>query len=128
MVMNGSQMSKSVKTLECKFMNKLRVNPIALKDLLNIRKYITEELDNPIAALRIIEKIVESYELLKEFPMMGGALSSKIDISTDYRFLICDYYIVFYKVESGYVSIYRILYAKRDYLRILFKAEIPESE
>lgn len=29
-------------------------------------------------------------------------------------------YIVFYKVDDFFVSIYRILYAERDYLNILF--------
>ncbi len=101
-------------------MHKLRINPVARKDLLEIKEYITEELENPTAAENVISKIVESYEKLKVFPLMGVELSSKIDIATDYRFLVSDKYIIFYKVDEVYVSIFRILYVKRDYTRILF--------
>lgn len=31
--------------------------------------------------------------------------------------------LVFYKIEDPYVSIYRILYSKRDYQKILFNNE-----
>ena len=104
-------------------MHKLRINPVARKDLLEIKEYIREELDNPNAAENTLIKIAESYEKLKDFPYMGIELSSKIDIATDYRFLVSGKYIIFYKVDDIYVSIYRILYARRDYTRILFDEE-----
>lgn len=104
-------------------MHKLRINPLARKDLLEIKEYITEELDSPNAAENTLIKIAESYEKLKDFPYMGIELSSKIDIATDYRFLVSGKYIIFYKVDDIYVSIYRILYARRDYTRILFDEE-----
>lgn len=68
------------------------------------------------------------YGKLKEFPLLGLALSSKIDIPTDYRYLICGQYIVFYKNDDVYVSIYRILYSKRDYLKVLFDEEPNEEQ
>ncbi len=101
-------------------MQKIRVNPIALKDLMSIKEYITEELDSPDAALKIVKKIVDSYEKLRDFPGMGISLNSKIDIPTDYRFLVSEEHIIFYKLEGQYVSIYRILNAKMDYLKVLF--------
>jgi toxin ParE1/3/4 len=102
-------------------MHKIRVNPLALKDLLDIKEYITSQLESPISAANIILKIVESYENLKDFPMLGGSLSSKMNIATDYRYLISGDYIIFYKADNVYISIYRIFYSKRDYLRILFE-------
>ena len=104
-------------------MHKLRINPLARKDLLVIKEYITEELDSPNAAENILTKIIESYEKLKDFPYTSIELSSKIDMATDYRFLVSGKYIIFYKVDHVYVSIYRILYARRDYTRILFDGE-----
>lgn len=101
-------------------MPKLRINPIARKDLLEIKDYISEELENPNSAEKIVAKIVESYEKLKDFPYMGIELSSKIDIVTDYRYLVSGKYIIFYKADDVYVSVYRILFARRDYTRILF--------
>ena len=108
-------------------MRKLRINPLALKDLTGIKEYITKELDNPISAVSVIKRVIQSYEKLKDFPEMGVSLSTKIGISTGYRYLISGEYIIFYKVDGEYVSIYRILHAKRDYLSILFKEEGLES-
>ena len=51
---------------------------------------------------------------------MGVGLSSRVNITTDYRYLISGKYIVFYKVEGEFISIFRILYSRRDYIRILF--------
>jgi toxin ParE1/3/4 len=87
----------------------------------DIKNYITNELDSPSAAVNVVLKIIESYEKLKEFPMLGIELTSKIDVATDYRYLIISNYIVFYKIDDNYVSIYRILYARRDYIKILFE-------
>lgn len=105
-------------------MHKLRINPLASKDLMEIKEHIAKELDNSNAAVKVITKIIQSYEQLKEFPMLGVDLSLKIDISTDYRYLISGNYIVFYKVDDVYVSIYRVLYSKRDYIKILFADEL----
>jgi len=102
-------------------MRKIRINPKAKSDLLEIKKYITDELENPDAATNIVLRIVESYEKLKEFSLMGRKLSSKIGIPTDYRYIISGKYIIFYKVDEIYVSIYRILYGKRDYKKLLFE-------
>ncbi len=101
-------------------MYNLRINPLARKDLLDIKEYISKELDNPSAAVAVITKIIESYEKLKQFPMLGVELSSKIDVSTGFRYLISDNYLIFYKVDNVYVSIYRILYSRRNYIKILF--------
>ena len=100
-------------------MLKLRLNPLALQDLKEIKSYISIDLDNPIAAKRLIEKIIKRYELLAEQPFMGALLSNKIDFVTDYRYLVVENYIIFYKVDENFVSIYRILYGSRDYMRIL---------
>lgn len=100
-------------------MLKLRLNPLALQDLNEIKSYISIDLDNPIAAKRLIEKIIKRYELLAEQPFMGALLSNKIDFVTDYRYLVVENYIIFYKVDENFVSIYRILYGSRDYMRIL---------
>jgi len=108
-------------------MPKLRINPLATEDLIEIKNYITRELENPTAAINVVRKIIDSYEKLKEFPMMGADLSVKVNIKTDFRYLVSGNYIVFYRVDDEYVSIYRILYAGRDYLRILFPNEIDLS-
>jgi len=41
-------------------MHNIRINPLALKDLQVIKKYITEELESPAAAINVIYSIIES--------------------------------------------------------------------
>jgi toxin ParE1/3/4 len=101
-------------------MAELRLTSVATNDLENIKEYISETLCNPIAAQRTVKKIVDDYTLLKVSPFMGAPLSSKVAVKTDYRYLVSGNYIVFYKADENYVSIYRILYGRRDYIKILF--------
>jgi plasmid stabilization system protein ParE len=100
---------------------KLRVHPSALADLKQIKAYISDELHNPESALNIVRRIVQRYSMLVDFPYMGASLSSLIHIETDFRYLVCDTHIIFYKVNDGVVSIHRILSSRQDYVRILFK-------
>lgn len=102
-------------------MHKLRINPLAKQDLIDIKEYITNEHESTSVAVNGISKIIDSYENLKQFPMLGVELSSKIDIPTNYRYLISGNYLIFYKVNEIYVSIYRILYTRQDYIKILFR-------
>jgi len=48
-------------------------------------------------------------------------LSKKIVLKMDYRYLIVDEYIVFYKFNMEYLFVYRILNGKRDYIKVLFE-------
>ncbi|MTI84836.1 MAG: type II toxin-antitoxin system RelE/ParE family toxin [Firmicutes bacterium] len=104
-------------------MLKLRFNPVAKQDLLDIKDYIANELDNPTSANKVVSEVIESYRKLKEFPKLGPELTSKIDVPTDYRYLISGNHIIFYKIEDVYVSIYRILDTRQDYIKILFGEE-----
>lgn len=109
-------------------MAKIRLSPLALSDLQEIKEYITDELCNPTAANRIITKIIKDYSLLETSPRLGSSLSSIIHIDTDYRFLVSGKYIIFYKTEGEYVSIYRILYGARDYMKILFSDKLTDED
>lgn len=105
-------------------MHIIKINPVATEDLIDIRDYITKDLKNPTAAVNVLRRIIESYEKLKEFPMMGVDLSTKVRVKTDFRYLVAGSYIIFYRADNEFVYIYRILYAGRDYLRILFPNEV----
>lgn len=99
---------------------KLRVNPEAISDLSDIKRYIRDELYNPDAADRVVNDIIKAYKGLKDFPLKGPALDSVITIKTDFRYLVCGSYYIFYKAEKELISIYRVINARRDYIRILF--------
>ena len=99
---------------------KIRVTHAALNDLKEIKSYIENDLSNPIAANNVIKRIIEDYSCLEISPHMGRSLSTKVPFGTAYRFIVSGNYLVFYKVDDEYVSIYRILYGRRDYLKIIF--------
>ena len=47
-------------------------------------------------------------------------LSDKIDIESDYRYIIINKQIVFYEIHSDYIEIIRILDGRTDYMTHLF--------
>lgn len=101
-------------------MMKLQINPEVIEDIAEIKRYIREDLCNPAAADRITKKIVSAYKELKTSPFIGAPLDSVLEVKTDYRFLVCRNYLIFYKVKVDTISIYRVMNGRRDYCRQLF--------
>ncbi len=101
-------------------MYKLHYSVGALNDLDEIWEYIHNELQSPVAAQNIVTGIMDSLDKLRDFPAMGSPLSSVIGLESDYRYFVCGKYIAFYRLDGTGVFIDRILYSRRDYLRILF--------
>jgi len=97
----------------------------ALRDLDEIREYIAFVLQNRSAANRTINRILDAVEQLRKFTEMGALLSSIADIESDYRFLVTENYLTFYRTDDSNIYVDRILYGRRDYLRVLF--EKPEE-
>ena len=101
-------------------MNTLSISPEARKDLEGIKTYICKELENPIAAVNVVSRIIKSLKNLKKTPGIGIPLSSKVSFDTSYRFLVCGNYLAFYRHENKAVFVDRIIYGRRDYIKILF--------
>ena len=101
--------------------NKLYYAPRALRDLDDIWDYIASDLSNTHAAMDITTEIMDSVDRLGDFAEMGAPLASIVDIESDYRFLVVKDYLVFYRTSGDHVYIDRVLYGRRDYLRILFE-------
>ena len=99
---------------------KVQVTPLARNDLKEIRSYISNELQNPTAAVNVAKRIITRIKGLADFPAMGAPLSSIVDIQTDYRFLRCGNYTAFYRYNNKAVYIIRVLYCRRDFVKILF--------
>jgi len=109
-------------------MYKLKISPEAKDDLAGIKDYISKELCNPQAAINLVSKITKKIRGLTEYHGIGSPLSSVLDIQTDYRFLVCDNYLIFYRYEDGIVFVSRILYGRRNYTRILFGDLLEDEE
>ena len=107
--------------------NKIHYSPESRRDLDDIWDYIVSELQNRSAAERVINRIIDAVDPLKNFAEMGAPLSSIADIGTDYRFLVSGNYMVFYRVQGNDVYIDRVLYGRSDYMSVLFKDLLREE-
>lgn len=101
-------------------MNELHLSPEAQADLEEIKVYIAEELENPKAALATVGRITKALRILRTHAFAGAPLSSVADVESDYRFLVSGNYLALYRAYGNTVYVDRILYGRRDYLRILF--------
>ena len=107
--------------------NKIYYSPEAKRDLDDIWEYVESELSNPAAARKVINRIMDDVDQLGLFPSLGAKLSSITDAETDYRYIVSGNYMTFYRISQNDIYVDRILYGRRDYLRVLF-GEMTESE
>ena len=101
-------------------MIKIRYNTEAIADIRQIHDYIANELGSPAAADKTVEKLSNSAHQLALFPEMGTLLSPPADLLSGYRYIVSGNYMIFYRFEDPVIRIIRILYGRRDYLKILF--------
>ena len=91
--------------------------PIAAKDLDVIFDYIL--LDSPNEAIAMLEKIMTRLEKLEDFPLLGKQLIHKSLNYYNFRMIIVEPYIIFYRFIDDIVYIYRILHGACDYIEAL---------
>ncbi|WP_276357685.1 type II toxin-antitoxin system RelE/ParE family toxin [Cohnella caldifontis] len=87
--------------------------PSAVQDLTDIVDYIS--IDNPTAAIQVINQIDESISILAHFPYSGVTPKVARLQLLNYRVLVVQNYLVFYVVETDFIEVRRILHAKRKY-------------
>ena len=102
-------------------MFEVKVTPQAAEDLLEIKSYIENELHNPIAAKNTVLNIIETYENLSTFAETGIPVERYVSFPADYKFVLANNYSIFYRIEDKIVRVIRIMYSKRDFVRILFE-------
>ena len=96
------------------------VSRLARNDLIHIRDYIQNELSNPAAALRIMAQLKQAMESLQTMPECGKPLDAILAVHTQYRFLVCESYRIFFIYHGQKVEIVRVLHTLQDYMRALF--------
>jgi len=104
--------------------NQPRISTEARQDIRGIQKYIGEEKESPLTALKVIEKILNKIESLSKLPNSGTLLSPKVKFPTNYRYKRETGYLIFYRYENNQIFVDRIIHEKRDYITVLF----PEYE
>lgn len=95
----------------------------AQKDLISIHNYIRYELCNPDAAQKVIAALKKSIVSLEIFPERGKPLDALISVHTEYRYITCQNYCIFYLCTESEVLVVRILHQLQDSFRALFLPE-----
>lgn len=101
-------------------MARVTLSKEAQRDLVSIRNYIRDELCNPTAAQRIISCLKMSVQSLSKSAGRVRPLDALIPVHTEYRYLICENYCIFYIESNDNVLVVRILHQRQDCLRALF--------
>jgi addiction module RelE/StbE family toxin len=99
----------------------LQIMPMAEEDLDGIFGYITNTLEAPVAANRLMIKIEKAIQSLRDTPRIGPKCRDEILGKKGYRKLIINNYIVFYLVddETRTVIVMRVIYGRRNYTALL---------
>lgn len=93
---------------------------VAKEELEEIYEYISEHLLEKAAANRLMDKIEQSILRLEQNPYSCVEVRIKPHNEV-YRKLVIDNYVALYEVDEKYkqVVIYRVIYGKMDYLKIM---------
>ena len=95
---------------------KLRINPLVVTDLKDIRDFIAE--DNVEKAVETVNEIYGKFENIQLFPGMGADLSKRVNFRTEYKYVVWNDYVILYKAGKEFVEIYRVVNRYQDITRI----------
>ena len=100
---------------------RIDVSEPAENDLRDIVRYISAQLDAPLTALKMLDMIDEALNGLEDMPQRCPLARDERLAAMGYRKLIIKSYIAFFTIDENrkVVDVERILYARRDWLRIL---------
>ena len=93
----------------------VKVSALAARDLKNIFEYISNKLDNPAAAVKLIEDFAEVFEMLRLFPKSGPNINNVFIKDQSLRKIVVKKYIVFYRLEEKEIKIVRIIHGMTNY-------------
>ena len=89
------------------------------QDLIDIKKYIKYNLQEPKTAQTLISKIKNSIDKLQNNPQIYSIIADDFIKKMEIRKLIVDNYIVFYKIQHSSIQIVRIMYGRRNWINLL---------
>lgn len=109
---------------------KLSYSPSFLEDLYQIGSYIETQFENPTAASRITNGIMDATDILAEFPETGVKVFLPGRLDSGYRYVVFEDYLAIYQIRFQEVYIVRAINRRQDYMRVLFPwlAKITDRE
>lgn len=91
----------------------------AKQDLIEIKKYIKYNLQEPETANKLIAKIRTKIHELSNNPQIYAIIDDDFIKRFEIRKLIIDNYIVFYRSQNHNIQIVRIMYGRRNWINFL---------
>ena len=100
---------------------RVRITKPAQNDMRVIHRYIADDLQNRTAAASWISLIDEKIQSLDENPARFPLVQDSYLASKGIRMMVVKHHLVFFVIreEARFVSVMRVLYSRRDWLRIL---------
>ena len=92
-------------------------------------RIIRENLNNfNDSGTKFVDEITKDMEKLADNPKIGPTLNTKIDVVTDYRYMVFPFtkkliYMIIYRIDERKKMVYinRVFDSRMDYLNVLFK-------
>ncbi len=94
----------------------IRLLRLAEEDLAEILSYIAAE--RPAATENLAARFEKALALLARNPHLGRVPEDEELMQLGYRYLVIEDYLVFYRIESKALIVYRIMHGARDYLNL----------
>lgn len=93
----------------------------AEQDLDEILHYIAIDLDNSIAAKKLLETVFRKIDTVRCFPESGSLVENEFLADKAVRKQIADQYVIYYKIlhDEKMVCVIRIVYGRRNLDEIL---------
>ena len=113
-------------------MYRAEFSPFIPEDIEEIHKYIKETLDNPKAADRIKNGLLEKIEYIKENPHARPLVNDRYLAYLGLRSIRINNYSLFYVIKENddvkkrHIKILRFMYSRRDWINVL--KEMPLNE
>jgi toxin ParE1/3/4 len=85
------------------------ITPLARADLDGIWDYVAA--DNPVAADRLLERLLETFAVLASCPSMGQA---RDELRPGIRSFSVRKYVIYFQVVDGCLRIVRVVHGARD--------------
>lgn len=97
-------------------MYQLEFLPIARKDMIDIVRYLSVDLQNLESASHLADELIQATKRLREFPYSAPVYQPIRPLTHEYRKLSVQNYLIFYWVDDRQqlITIARVVYAKRD--------------
>lgn len=101
---------------------KLSLSEKAIDDLDELYDYILLSSSDIATARKNVLDIIDYIQILSDNPEIGRELIFK-ELKTEYRYIVYNKQMVFYKILNKEVIVCRIISSRRDYINVLFNGE-----